>query len=158
MNFQFTRMNASYSAELKQTWHYGGEYAIYDYTNDDCIDDPENWDNVFAVLDVDAGGELVGEFTIYLEGEDLWLGCGMKPILTGKGLGEAFIRTGLTFGIQHFNYTGEFVHLAVMKANQRARIVYERVGFRIYDEYTTEIEGISHEFWKLRALNGWRGP
>jgi ribosomal-protein-alanine N-acetyltransferase len=173
MKFKFVPMNRAYATEIKAKWHYSGEYSFYDYSQDDSIDDPQNWNNVFGVLNVDIPSvaptgsstdktrdspadplsELIGEFTIYIEEGELWVGCGMKPTLTGKGYGEAFVRAGVEFGIDYFHYRGKFVKLAVLETNLRAIKVYQRVGFTIFSSYTEEIGGKTLQFVKLRYPN-----
>ena len=54
-------------------------------------------------------------------------GLGIRPDLTGRGLGLEFVRAGLEFGRERFR-PGRIV-LAVAAFNERAIAVYERAGF-----------------------------
>jgi [ribosomal protein S18]-alanine N-acetyltransferase len=65
------------------------------------------------------------------------IGLGMKPDLTGKGLGLNFLEMGLQFARQHFAVRS--FRLAVATFNQRAIKLYVRAGFqptRVYKNYT----------------------
>jgi ribosomal-protein-alanine N-acetyltransferase len=55
------------------------------------------------------------------------LGMAMRPDLTGKGIGLAFVQAGMNFAKQRFSPTSFRLDVAV--GNLRARKVYERAGF-----------------------------
>ena len=85
-----------------------------------------NPERYFAVRD-DAGA-LIG-FLYFEPKEDvLEYGLGLRPDLTGKGLGLDFFRAGLEFG--RARYRPSLVRLFVAAFNERAITVYERAGFR----------------------------
>jgi len=150
MTFHIVPMNLEY-AMLIVTWRYPAEYALYDYENEaDYILDPANWGcGLFAVLD--EHGVLCGELSFgYLDADFgwveqeavergelgdciLWVGFGMRPDLTGRGLGGGFVRTcveyAADFARQVHGYQGEYIGLGVYEFNQRAIKVYERLGF-----------------------------
>jgi len=81
----------------------------------------------------DETGEIVGFLYFEERGPRLEFGLGLRPDLVGRGLGEEFFRAGLEFGRER--YKPELVQLSVAKFNDRARIVYERVGFRVVGEH-----------------------
>ena len=104
-DYDFVPMNEEYARRIVDNWKYGAEYAIHDYSNEaDHILDSKSWGKgLFAVLNEDK--ELVGELTTEffdenddyiayadfsderLSGAEMWIGFGLKPELTGRGLG-----------------------------------------------------------------------
>jgi RimJ/RimL family protein N-acetyltransferase len=105
-----------------EQWHYQPPYDFYDSDQEPVLN-PERY---FAVRD-DAGA-LIG--FLYFEPKDdvLEYGLGLRPDLTGKGLGLDFFRAGLEFG--RAQYRPSLVRLFVAAFNERAIKVYERAGFR----------------------------
>ncbi len=65
---------------------------------------------------------------IYGEDGSVLVGLGLRPDLTGTGLGLAFVNAGLAFGNAQFAPAA--FRLFVMTFNQRAIRVYERAGFQ----------------------------
>lgn len=104
-------------------WRYDPPYDFY---NDDGkpVRNPERF---FAVRD--ETGNLVG--SLYFEERDVgvFYGLGLRPDLTGRGLGLAFVRLGLAFA--RGRYPRRRIVLDVAEFNVRARTVYERAGFRV---------------------------
>lgn len=92
---QLSQLNAE---EIANDWHYDGIYSFYDMEKD-----PEDYEeivspslrknNYYQVLD--EKGELVAFFC--LEPDNLEskveVGLGLKPSLTGKGLGRNLMKT-----------------------------------------------------------------
>ena len=75
-------------------------------------------------------GELVGTFSFArAEKDGIALGLALRPDLTGKGNGLAFMQAGLAFASRR--YAPRFFHLEVAEFNQRAIKVYERAGFTL---------------------------
>ena len=105
-----------------EQWHYQPPYDFYDSDQEPVLN-PERY---FAVKNDD--GALIG--FLYFEPKDdvLEYGLGLRPDLTGKGLGLDFFRAGLEFGRKR--YRPSLVRLFVAAFNERAIKVYERAGFR----------------------------
>ena len=115
--------------EERAKWRYDPPYDFYDDDGEPVLN-PERF---FAVR---ADDGLVGFF--YLEERDagVFYGLGMRPDLTGRGLGSDFVRLGLD--LAHELYPGRRVFLDVAEFNLRARSVYERVGFKLTGHKTRE--------------------
>ena len=104
-----------------EQWRYEPPFDFYDGDVDPVLD-PERF---FEALD-DAGN-LVGHYYFESKGDALEIGLGLRPDLTGRGLGLAFVRAGLAFGRE--NFAPAKIVLNVAAFNQRAIAVYERAGF-----------------------------
>jgi len=115
------------------TWRYEPPYDFY---NDDGkpVRNPERF---FAVRDED--GRLVGSLYYEKREEGVFYGLGMRPDLTGRGLGLSFVRLGLEFA--HERFPGRRVILDVADFNHRARKVYERAGFHVTGNHTKHFDG-----------------
>lgn len=139
MQLRFVPMEEA-DARAVLAWRYEGQYAIYNWEEED---DPEEMldrrSPHYAVKD--ERGELVGFFAygsaayvwgsgephLYSENKTITIGLGMRPDLTGKGLGLAFTQAGLDFAREHFK--PDYFRLYVLTFNERAMRVYERAGF-----------------------------
>jgi ribosomal-protein-alanine N-acetyltransferase len=160
LHVTFVPMTEPLARTMVETWAYGGEYAIYDYSNEaDHMMDPSGWGKgVFAVLS--GEGELMGELSIefydengrYTEYEDfgnealinsreMWIGLGLRPDLTGRGWGAAFVSACVDFAVSHTRYRGDYVRLGVAEFNRRAIRAYEKAGFETFHRTTGEIAG-----------------
>jgi RimJ/RimL family protein N-acetyltransferase len=114
-------------------WRYPPPYDFY---NDDGVPplNPERFYSVFTDDGVIAGFYFFGE-----RADAIVYGLGLRPDLTGRGLGIAFVAAGLDFARERLGAT-RFV-LDVAAFNQRAIHVYERVGFRQTGTKTRYFEG-----------------
>ena len=125
-------------AEEISRWRYPEPYATYDGDPSSVPGLLEPRYNYHAVTDPD--GELVGYFCVGADAtvpagrrlglydEDaLDVGLGMRPDLTGQGLGPDFVRAGLRFAQQAFSPPA--FRLTVAAFNRRAVKVYEAAGF-----------------------------
>jgi len=104
-------------------WAYEPPYDFYDGRHEP-VRDPDRY---FAAYD--ETGSFVGNYYFEVHDEVLMYGLGLRPDLTGKGLGLEFLRAGLEFGRERFR--PERIVLAVAAFNERAITVYERAGFRV---------------------------
>ncbi|MCH8207165.1 MAG: GNAT family N-acetyltransferase [Chloroflexi bacterium] len=88
--------------------------------------DPSNWPNrQYAVLGDES--DLIGFFGFKAKDRALEVGLGLRPDLTGHGLGFGFLSAGLEFARERYGV--ETFCLYVATFNQRAIRVYERAGF-----------------------------
>jgi RimJ/RimL family protein N-acetyltransferase len=103
-------------------WRYDPPYDFYD-GDQDPVFNPERFYEA-----VGEDGALVGFY--YFEDKEgtLEIGLGLRPELTGRGLGRAFFHAGLEFARTRYRPTQ--ITLSVAAFNERAIKVYERAGFR----------------------------
>jgi len=105
-----------------ETWRYEPPYDFYDGDADPVLN-PERY---FVARD--ENGALAGFYYFEEKGDALEYGLGLRPDLTGQGLGAEFFADGLAFGREL--YRPSRVVLSVAAFNRRAIAVYERAGFR----------------------------
>ena len=175
MSFIFTPMNAQ-DARAICGWHYEEPYAVYNmgHDADETSVESEMLDRRsphYAVRD--EHGDLVGFFSFgssaevwdheetYLYAPDttqrtVYVGLGMRPDLTGRGLGLAFVNAGLDFARETF--APDAFRLYVMPFNERAVRVYERAGFervgKLHERYGDgEREFVEMRRWATRDSN-----
>jgi ribosomal-protein-alanine N-acetyltransferase len=162
MSFAFTHMNEETAATIL-TWKYEPPYTTYTLQEEGADIRAEMLDRrspYYAVCD--EQGELVGFFNygtsslvydsdqpgIYVDDKTVPVGLGMRPDLTGKGLGQAFVEAGLAFAQQAFA-PKQFL-LFVYPWNERAIRVYERVGFRHAGVFMQKNPSGASEFLEMR--------
>jgi ribosomal-protein-alanine N-acetyltransferase len=120
-------------------WRYVGRYSVYNGKPSSVASLLEPRFSYHSVYD--ERGELSGYFCfgedarvsagrrlgVYEREPALDIGLGMRPDLTGRGLGEEFVHAGIRFAKEA--YSPPAFRLTVATFNQRAIRVYERVGF-----------------------------
>jgi RimJ/RimL family protein N-acetyltransferase len=131
-------------ARIVSAWRYPFPYSAYN-------GDPNKPETVAYLVDpanqiytaVDESDEVVGFFSFGgdaqvpgeldpAEQDDptvLDVGLGLRPDLTGRGLGFSFVESGLQFAREKF--APKRFRLAVLSWNERAIRVYERAGFQV---------------------------
>ena len=115
------------------SWVYGPPYAFYDRDNDGHVESPERF---YAARD-ESGG-VAGFYYFEEQPNALEYGLGLRPDLTGRGLGLEFFNAGLAFARDRFKPSR--IKLSVAAFNDRARIVYERAGFEVGGRHTRRFE------------------
>lgn len=147
MRLTIEHMNEQY-AHLIAIWHYEPPYDFYDMNQDqedlEELLNPLNWqENYYSAHNEE--GELIGYF-VFMRNESGWLeiGLGMRPDLTGKGLGTSYIEAGLSFARERFAPT--HFHLDVAAFNTRAIRAYERAGFVQHEHFMNPTNGNIYEF------------
>ena len=106
-----------------ETWRYPPPYDFYS-GDGEAVQNPERY---FEARD--EGDELVGFYYFEWKGDALEYGLGLRPDLTGRGQGLDFVCAGLAFAQARFAPGRVILNVAAF--NERARIVYERAGFRL---------------------------
>jgi len=114
------------------TWRYEPPYGVYDGDVDPVLN-PERFYEA-----VGEDGALVGNYYFEEKGGALEIGLGLRPDLTGRGLGLEFFRAGLEFGRRRFRPVRLILNVAAF--NERAIKVYERAGFRETGRHTRQFD------------------
>lgn len=131
-------------------WRYPGEYSFYDADKDaeDLAEllEPAGWGREYFSVD-DRSGELVGFLVFKAIGGDTDVGLGLRPDLTGQGLGGSVLEAALSFGTRTLG--AERYALRVAAFNRRAISVYERVGFREAERFEHFTAGAVHTFVRM---------
>ncbi|MFC7060857.1 GNAT family N-acetyltransferase [Halobacillus seohaensis] len=138
--------------EAKQvvSWQYQGEYSFYDMKAD--LEDYEKFihpntrnPHTYSAYE---DGEFIGIFTAQIVGErTIDIGLGMRPDLTGRGMGQRFIEKGLKYVGEQIPFSE--VTLAVASFNKRAIKVYERIGFETVHTFYQKTNGGEFLFVKM---------
>jgi RimJ/RimL family protein N-acetyltransferase len=111
-------------------WRYEFPYEWYDTASDprriELFANPARREGLRGV--VDDEGELIGFFNFVREGNEVRVGLGIRPDLTGRGLGAQFIDAGLGYAKEE--WSPRKFRLWVAWWNERALRAYRRAGFR----------------------------
>lgn len=138
-------------------WTYDTPYEVYDMAGaepDELLDPAAGF---YAVL---AGNDLIGFRSFGPDGrvpgwdyDDTALdtGGGLRPSLTGQGLGRAVISAGLAFGRAHFAPVA--FRVTVASFNLRALRTVESLGFERVGSFAAARDGSPFEVL-VRAERG----
>ncbi len=144
--YAFREMNDEEAREIAG-WRYDAPYNFYDAPSDaddlaELLDPERRAGSYYSAFD--DRGVLVGFFQFEAEGENVVVGLGLRPDLTGGGLGLGFLLAGLRFARRRFDPVA--FGLSVAAFNERAIRVYERAGFRRGEVYAHRTNGGEHLF------------
>ncbi len=144
LKLSLREMNEKYASEILQ-WHYA---APYDFYNNDLSDETlqEMLENPYYAI-FNEREELIGYYCTGTaaqvpKGHDIGayaacyvdIGIGMKPNLTGQGLGTAFF----SFIVKTIQQEHQLpLRLTVARFNKRAICLYEKFGFVKDSEFST---------------------
>jgi ribosomal-protein-alanine N-acetyltransferase len=123
------------SADLQPqlaTWRYPPPYDFYDGDVEPVLNPERFYEGR------DGDDNLIGFYYFEPKPPDLDYGLGLRPDLTGQGLGLDFFLAGLAFARERFKPRRVFLHVA--EFNERARLVYERAGFRAVSSHVRTFE------------------
>jgi [ribosomal protein S18]-alanine N-acetyltransferase len=104
-------------------WRYEAPFDLYD-EDGKPVKNPERF---FEARD--ETGALVGFYYFERSGPTVKFGLGLRPDLTGQGLGLEFVEAGVEFARDRFR--PRRIVLEVFSFNERAVKVYERAGFHV---------------------------
>ena len=132
-------------AEDMATWRYEPPYDVYDMT---CADPDELLDPTAGFHAVLAGESLIGFRSFGPDGRvpgwdyddsALDTGGGLRPSLTGQGLGRSVISAGLEFG--RAQLAPAAFRVTVASFNARARRTVESLGFEHVGSFAAARDG-----------------
>jgi ribosomal-protein-alanine N-acetyltransferase len=122
-------MTEELAAEIAE-WRYEFPYEWYDTASDpqrvELFSSAVRREGLRAVIGDE--GDLVGFFNFVREGDEVRIGLGMRPDLTGQGLAQPFIEAGLEYARAQWEPLR--FRLWVARWNERALRAYRRAGFR----------------------------
>jgi len=149
VQFTFHKMQQEDAHQIA-AWHYDSPYDFYDWDQDpeDLAEllNPQSWqESYYSVFNEE--NELVGFFVFKQYSQTVEVGLGLRPDLTGKGLGRTFLTAGLSFGQEHFPI--EVWSLSVATFNTRAIHIYEQVGFTPLNTFMHHTNGGEFEFLRM---------
>lgn len=132
-------------AEDMATWAYAAPYDVYDMAGAEPDELLEPAAGFHAVL---AGERLIGFRSFGPDGQvpgwdyddsALDTGGGLRPSLTGQGLGRSVISAGLDFGRAQFQPAA--FRVTVASFNARARRTVESLGFEHVGSFAAARDG-----------------
>lgn len=141
--------NETHTREV-EAWHYEPPWDFYDLASDpadaEAMRDPARAVHRRAV--VGEAGRLEAFWYFDWHGDVVEVGIGLRPDLTGPGLGESFLRAQLAYASRHWGPAT--FRLFVASWNERAIRLYERLGFREVARETRSFELVGdHEFVRM---------
>lgn len=136
------------------TWRYDPPYDIYNigyegFSNEEELNyflDPQF---AFHAIDDMESGELVGFCSFGLDGQvpggdyeepALDIGLGVRPDLTGKGLGSGIVTAVISFAQQ--TYAPARIRVTIADFNTRAKRVWKKNGLRPFKLFYSENSGM----------------
>jgi ribosomal-protein-alanine N-acetyltransferase len=130
MKFFFRPMRKQ-DALVVAGWRYEPPYSFYnaDSDPDDLAEllNCEASDCAYYAV-IDEMDKLVGFFCFDHNANTVEVGLGLRPDLTGQGIGRSFVKVGLAFAQKQF--APALFRLAVATFNERAIQVYRALGFQ----------------------------
>ncbi len=146
---QIVPMTGAFAADIT-TWEYPEPYEQYSLTGADpgFFTEPANG---YTAL-VDDDGMLIGYRSFGADGRvpgyayddsALDTGGGLRPSLTGRGLGREAIATGLAYGQKHF--APPAFRVTVASFNARAQRVVTSLGFEHMARFEASTDGKPYE-------------
>jgi [ribosomal protein S18]-alanine N-acetyltransferase len=133
------------------TWHYDPPFDFYDLASDPAdaaeMHDPAHAAHYRAVLA--EGDDLLDAFWYFdRQGDVVEVGIGLRPDMSGRGLGESFLRAQLDYAT--IQWSPATFRLFVAAWNRRAIRLYERLGFSEARREARRFELVGeHEFIQM---------
>ncbi|MCP1125835.1 GNAT family N-acetyltransferase [Bacillus sp. 3103sda1] len=127
-------------AQNINVWQYDAPYELYSFTGasetlEELLDGTyygvrNEHNEIVGYFCFGDNAQVTGgrEAKLYTGECVVDIGLGMKPALTGKGLGISFLQAGLQFANEQFR--PEKIRLSVAAFNERAIALYMKAGFQ----------------------------
>jgi ribosomal-protein-alanine N-acetyltransferase len=127
------------------SWHYPAPYDVYDLSEDPSLDiemrESARWGATWFAADDAETGTLAGFLELVAsESEtdgathvEVEVGLGLRPDLTGQGIGASFVQAALAFSRERWQPSA--FALDVFPWNERAIRCYEGTGFERGEVY-----------------------
>lgn len=141
-------MTPEYATDIV-TWRYPAPYDCYDLAGAEPAFSLDPGNGFFAV---ESGGSLIGFRSFGADGRvpggtyddsALDTGGGLRPSLTGQGLGRSAIAAGLEFGRQRF--APRAFRVTVASFNTRALRVVTSLGFLPVSSFAATTNGRGYQ-------------
>jgi ribosomal-protein-alanine N-acetyltransferase len=143
-DMRIVAMTPEYATDIA-TWRYPAPYDCYDVVDVEPAFFLEEGNGFFALV---SGAELIGFRSFGPDGQvpggayddsALDTGGGLRPSLTGQGLGRSAITTGLEFGRRTF--APRAFRVTVASFNTRALRVVTSLGFQLASSFAATTDG-----------------
>lgn len=141
--------NETYASEVA-TWHYEPPYDFYDLASDPRDAEEMRANAMRGHFRAVTGQDGRLEAFWYFDWHDdcVEVGLGVRPDLTGRGLGGQYVQAELDYARQE--WAPSRFRLWVAAWNERAIRLYERHGFVEVDRETRSFELVGeHEFVRM---------
>lgn len=161
--YTFKKMERLYAEQICH-WTYPEPFSLYSMDgSEECVREFLE-ENYYAGLDQQGqlvgyicygsaarvpGGYSSGIYDALEHGSFIDIGLGLKPDLTGKGLGLDFFQAGLAF-LQKTTQVSHF-RLVVATFNRRAISVYQRAGFVLGQTFYSKVGDQEIEFVSMTS-------
>jgi ribosomal-protein-alanine N-acetyltransferase len=151
LKLEFGKLTQKNAVIIADEWKYPGIYSFYDMTADEddyneLIDPDMRGETYFEVL---SGCELIGFLTLNISENVADIGIGMRPDLTGRGLGTEFMSSCLNF-ITKKHRNVKAITLSVACFNIRAIKVYKKLDFKEEYHFDQQTNGGNFKFVSMR--------
>jgi [ribosomal protein S18]-alanine N-acetyltransferase len=143
-------MTEAFAADIV-AWRYPAPYGCYDMTGADPGLLVDAAGGFYALVD---DGGLIGFRSFGVDGRvpggeydssALDTGGGLRPELTGRGLGREAISTGLAFGVRQFAPVA--FRMTIAAFNVRAQKVVRALGFEAVGRFAALADGREHDIF-----------
>ena len=151
-------------ADAVAAWRYQPPYDFYDTAADPSslleVLDARRWGHIFFSVFASTAPsspssspesgkeELAGFLELTARpGNVIEIGLGLRPDLTGQGLGLSFVEACLDFARRRSSPRAFSLDVATF--NERARTVYEKAGFVPGDTFLRHLNGRRWEFLRM---------
>jgi [ribosomal protein S18]-alanine N-acetyltransferase len=150
VNYTFVPMSDE-QAQAVAAWKYDGIYAFYDWTADaddlaELLDPVQRAKGQYHAV-LDQNGILIGFYEFSVDASTVEFGLGLRPDLTGHGLGSGFLSACLDYAKEN-EHPATF-RLKVAVFNERAIRVYELAGFRRVREFRQKTNNSEWDFVEM---------